>query len=365
MRNWALLIYTYWLDLVGATSYFAAKSKKAPPPDPAIGQAALQQQNIAQQQLEFSKKQYEDQQAAIKEMLPVQKKLTEGQIAMNDLQMRQALEAEDHYKTNFKPIEERFAADAAKAGSQAEQDMASGAAGVDVQRQIDMQRDASGRAMASMGVNPNSGRFQGMDRSSQIMGAAAKVGTMNAAAAAEKNRGDQMRLAATQLGRGISGASLAASGASGGSAAGANNLNSTGYNMSAASGAQFMGGLGQASAGFGQSANTYLGLHGAQMSTWNANQQSKSQLMGAIGGVAGMAMGGGFGSALGKSLFGSDRRIKMNVRRIGTTKDGFPYYSYQYRWGEPGRGVMADEVPASMRVKINDVWHVDYSKVRL
>jgi hypothetical protein len=289
MRNWALLIYTYWLDLVGAKSYFAAKSKKAPAPDPAIGQAALQQQNIAQQQLEFSKKQYEDQQAAIKEMMPVQKKLTEGQIAMNDLQMRQALEAEDHYKKNFQPLEERFAADAAKAGSQAEQDMASGAAGADVQRQIDMQREASGRAMASMGVNPNSGRFQGADRSAQIMGAAAKVGTMNAAAAAEKNRGDQMRLAATQLGRGISGASLAASGASGASASGANALNSTGYNMAAASGAQFMGGLSQASTTFGQSANTYLGLHGAQMSTFNANQAQRNQLIGGIGQVAGAA----------------------------------------------------------------------------
>lgn len=289
MRNWALLIYTYWLDLVGAKSYLAAKSKKAPPPDPAIGAAALQQQNIAQQQLEFSKKQYEDQQAAINEMLPVQKKLTEGQIAMNDLQMRQATEAEDHYKQNFKPLEERFAADAAKAGSQAEQDMASGAAGADVQRQIDVQREASGRSMASMGVNPNSGRFQGMDRSAQIMGSAAKVGTMNAAAAAEKNRGDQMRLAATQLGRGISGSSLAASGASGASAQGANALNSTGYNMSAASGAQYMGGMSQAANTFGQSANTYLGLYGAQMNQFQANQAGRNQLIGGIGQVAGAA----------------------------------------------------------------------------
>jgi hypothetical protein len=365
MRNWALLIYTYWLDLVGAKSYLAAKSKKAPAPDPAIGQAAAMQSQVAADQLAFSKKQYEDQQAAIKEYMPVAKKLTEGQIAMNDLQMRQALDAENHYNTNFKPLEERFASDAAKAGSQAEQDMASGAAGADVQRQIDVQRDASGRAMASMGVNPNSGRFQGMDRSSQIMGAAAKVGTMNAAAAAEKNRGDQMRLAATQLGRGISGASLAASGASTGTAGGANALGQTGFNMGAQSGAQFMSGMGQAGSMYGQSANTYLGLYGANMQQYSANQANKSSLMGALGGVAGMAMGGGFGGALGAKLFSSDRRVKMNVKRIGTTKDGYPYYSFQYRWGEPSRGVMADEVPASMKVKINDVWHVDYSKVRL
>lgn len=40
----------------------------------------------------------------------------------------------------------------------------------------------------------------------------------------------------------------------------------------------------------------------------------------------------------------SDRRLKRNIRRIGTRK-GFPWYSWTFVWGEPGEGVMADEVP--------------------
>lgn len=366
MRNWACLIYTYWLDFAGARSYLARRSRKAPPPDPAIGQSALQQMRIAEQQLAFSRQQYEDQKRMLDELMPMQKRLTEGQIAMNELQMRQALEAEQHYKDKFQPLETRFAEDAARAGSQAEQDVAAGRAGADVQRQIDLQREASARSMASMGVNPASGRFQGADRAAQIEGAASRAGAMNIAAEAERLRGDQMRLAAAQFGRGISGASLAASGATTGTAGAAGALGQAGLGMHAGMGQQFMSGMGQASHGYGNAASTFLGLHGARLAQHGANQSSRGKLFEALGGIAGAALGGGFGEALGKRLFGaSDRRAKKNVVRIGTTKDGVPYYSFSYVWGEPSRGVMADEVPPDMRIKINGVWHVDYSKVHL
>lgn len=355
MRNWALLIYTHWLDLIGAPSRFAAKSAKAPPPDPNIGIAAQRQMDIGAQQQAFSERQYADQQKEIERLRPLVEKTMQGQIDMNDLQMRQAKDAEENYNKNFKPLEERFAADAAKAGTQAEQDLAAGAAGVDVQRQVDMQRDASGRAMASMGVNPNSGRFQGMDRSSQIMGAAAKVGAMNGAAAMEKNRGDQMRQNAISIGRGLGAHSLQASGQSGSSGAGAVGLGQTGFNMASQAGAQYMGGLNASANTFGQSASTYLGLHGANMKVaeFNAANSGLSNAMKVGGMAAGMA----------SSWLGSDRRIKMNIREIGKTAGGHKLYSFQYRWGQPSRGVMADEVPSYMKTQINGVWHVDYSQV--
>jgi len=289
MRNWAILIYTYWLDLVGATSYRAAKSKKAPAPDPAIGQAAIIQSQIGAQQLEFSKMQYEDNRAEIERMRPFADKIMQGQIDINDMTVRQSLEAEQHYKETFKPLEERFAADAAKAGSQEEQDLAAGAAGVDVQRQLESQKASAAREMASMGVNPNSGRFQGMDRSSQIMGAASKVGAMNGAAAMEKNRGDQMRQNAISIGRGIAGHSLASAGASANAGQAAIGAGQTAFNMQGQAGQQYMSGMGQAGSMYGQSASTYLGLHGAQTSQFQANQSGRNALMGGIGQVAGAA----------------------------------------------------------------------------
>ena len=42
----------------------------------------------------------------------------------------------------------------------------------------------------------------------------------------------------------------------------------------------------------------------------------------------------------------SDRRLKTDVKKIGTHRLGIPLYSWTYLWGEPGIGVMADEVEA-------------------
>lgn len=139
MRDWALLIFSFWLDLVGAKRTHAAKSSKAPAVDPMATWAAHKQAEIGQQSLNFSQQQYADQKAEIERMRPMVERLTQGQIDLNDLSIKQATEAEQHYDSTFKPLEQRFAADAAVAGNQSEQDAAAARAGVDVQREIEAQ----------------------------------------------------------------------------------------------------------------------------------------------------------------------------------------------------------------------------------
>ncbi|NTG09266.1 tail fiber domain-containing protein [Rhizobium rhizogenes] len=60
------------------------------------------------------------------------------------------------------------------------------------------------------------------------------------------------------------------------------------------------------------------------------------------------AMGGLFG--LGSSLLGgwamSDRRLKTNIRKIYEMASGLGLYAFDYIWGEPSAGFMADEVAA-------------------
>lgn len=74
--------------------------------------------------------------------------------------------------------------------------------------------------------------------------------------------------------------------------------------------------------------------------------QYQGQLAGYNAGVAGNnALTSGLFS-LGSAALMSDRRLKTNVRRIGTHPIGIPLYSYDYVWGEPGVGVMADEAAA-------------------
>lgn len=47
----------------------------------------------------------------------------------------------------------------------------------------------------------------------------------------------------------------------------------------------------------------------------------------------------------------SDRRLKRNIKQIGKTPGGINLYSWDYVWGQPGTGVMADEVPAEWVIK--------------
>lgn len=71
------------------------------------------------------------------------------------------------------------------------------------------------------------------------------------------------------------------------------------------------------------------------------------------------------GSAIGAFAVMSDRRLKTNITRIGETRAGYPVYAFDYVWGEPGVGVMADEVPSEWTVHTPSGYSaVDYSKVR-
>ena len=75
----------------------------------------------------------------------------------------------------------------------------------------------------------------------------------------------------------------------------------------------------------------------------------------------GWNIGGGHGG-----LAISDRRLKSNIRQIGT-RDGLPLYSFDYVWGAPGVGHMADEVarayPAAVITTPGGFQTVDYGRI--
>lgn len=63
----------------------------------------------------------------------------------------------------------------------------------------------------------------------------------------------------------------------------------------------------------------------------------------------------------------SDRRLKRNIKKIGEFENGLNIYSYDYVWGEPSVGVMADEVekvfPDAVIIHNSGYKMVDYGKV--
>ena len=65
----------------------------------------------------------------------------------------------------------------------------------------------------------------------------------------------------------------------------------------------------------------------------------------------------------GRGGFGrSDRRLKTNIRRIGTV-NGYPWYSFEWKTGGSATGVMSDEVPAEFVRNIDGFDEVDYGRI--
>lgn len=91
------------------------------------------------------------------------------------------------------------------------------------------------------------------------------------------------------------------------------------------------------------------------------NQQYQSQLAQHNAG-----MGGLFGLlGTGLSLFApSDRRLKTDIKRVGTTDGGTPIYTYRYVWGGPMQmGVMAQDVPEAAHMHESGYLMVNYAEV--
>lgn len=83
----------------------------------------------------------------------------------------------------------------------------------------------------------------------------------------------------------------------------------------------------------------------SQLGAYNAQQAGMNSLLGAGAQLGAAALMGPAGSA-GASLFGfSDRRLKSNIKRVGTHAIGVGIYDYTMM-GMPQRGVIAQEVQA-------------------
>lgn len=114
--------------------------------------------------------------------------------------------------------------------------------------------------------------------------------------------------------------------------------------------------------------------NGFNTSYGNATETSTPSQMSTISGLlggAGSALSGlkGLGGMAGLgALFGSDRRIKEDITRIGTTDNGLPLYTFRYI-GDPEKrlnvGVMAQDVekvrPEAVH-EIGGIKLVDYAK---
>jgi hypothetical protein len=316
-------------------------SQKAPKPDKQIGLAALENAataremlGIGRDSLAFSKEQYADSMAELERLRPTLDALSAGQIKATTLANEITQQARDDYNTTYRPIEQRVAADAAKAGSLGEQEQAAGRAGIDVQRQMDMQRDISDRSLMSTGVNPNSGKFASGNRSAMILGAAARAGAETGAREREKLKGDMMRSSVAAMGKGMTGTALTGIQVGGAAAGQAAGLAANGMNQKNSLGQQYLGNMGGAQGMMGNAASTNASsanilndLYANKISAFQASSQSSGALGAGLGQMAGMGM-----------MMMSDENAKTGKKKVkGARKavDNMRVEKWRYKPGTP------------------------------
>lgn len=270
------------------------KGSKAPAPDPAIGEAAKMQAQIAGQWLDFSKEQFAISNERQKGIDELSKRITESQLGAQEKANAWADEDRNRYKTIFQPLEDKYVEDAKNWDSAERQGQMAAEAKADVMSNAAAAQQQNERQMSSMGVDPRSGRFAGVDRGTDLNTALASAGAQNNARNTVRQQGMSMRADAANMGKGLP--SQAAGAAGLGLTAGSSAMNSTlGANNSWMQGNSIMtSGYGGAMQGYGSQANILNQRYGNQLSAWaqqnSANSQAQSGLFSGLGSMAGMAM---------------------------------------------------------------------------
>lgn len=311
------------------------KGGSAPSPDPNIGKAALMNAELGRDWLAFAREQFDVANERQAELDELTKLIGQQQIEMSDRQMRWSEEDRQRYQDLFQPLEDRFVEDASTWDSPERQAQRAAEAKADVLQNAAAQRAASQRQAASMGVSPASGRFQGLDRASELQTALAAAGAQNQARDQVRKEGMAMRADAVNIGRGLPAQSAQA--ASLGLAAGNSALaGAQGAHGAFMGNTQIMGqGFQGAMHGNSSMANILNQQYQNQLQAWSANQQATAT---GISGIAG-AIGTGIGAYAGLAALSSKAKKtdKKPVKGALEAIKGLPVESWKYKPGAQGK----------------------------
>ncbi|WP_289170731.1 hypothetical protein [uncultured Parasutterella sp.] len=292
------------------------KSSSAPAVPAEVGIAMQKQAEIAEQQQKW----YET------EVYPWYKESTEKQNALQEQLVNSSMEdAEwwrnftqeqtdkanairdeyyDHWKNDYKPIEDQLISDAQKFNSDAYAEQQAQMAIGDVAAQYANQKQQTALNMSKYGIDPSSGQFMGQMNALSINQSAATAAASNAARQAAVQLGWDKNLQLANLGVQYAGiTNNATSGVNQTAGTGQNGVNSSMGVASNASTQQLSNISGLAQTGlqsyqalsnaWGQYGNMAMDQYKGQLSAWQAQQQANasatSGIMGAVGTVAGVA----------------------------------------------------------------------------
>lgn len=269
-------------------------SVSAPAADPNIGLAQSKMAELADAQYQMFKDeiwpQMKEESARITAM---SEKLGDQQYALNEKNADIADEYYTRMKDKFYPMQDQMVEDATNYNTEGEQERQAALAMGDVNDAFNNQRKQQEMQMASYGINPTSGRFQGATNANGAMQAAAGAAAATKARTAAEQLGWAKRMDAIGLGMGLSSNQATSTGialnagnsAMGSTSAGLGALNTMSSASNGAAGTAMQGWQGVGQLG--------VSKYQADTNAWSASQQagaSNNAAMGStIGAVAGAA----------------------------------------------------------------------------
>lgn len=342
----------------------------APAPDPNIG---LAQKKLA----ELSEQQYNDFKTIV---WPEMLKQSQQQQANADAQTKIATEtqakqnaiAEEQYakyKETYQPLQDQIVTEAKNYDTEANRErIAQGAMG-DVTSQFGIAQQNNARQMASYGIDPTSGRYQGQMNQNDVMQAATGAAAATRARDAAVQLGWAKKMDAAGMASGQFGNQATATGLGLNAGGSAVNAGAAGMNATNALGAGLNAGYSGSMSGWGQVGQLGVSKYNTDVSAFNAQNQANATASAGWG----SAIGAGIGAWASK---GSDIRTKENIEFVGRAPNGLAVYSYEYKPEFKDRkhfghgkyqGYMAHEVqevyPDAISYTEDGYKLVDYSKV--
>lgn len=269
---------------------FKKGGSSAPSPDPNIGKAAMKQAELGESWLNFAQEQFKVSNERQKEQDVLANQVTQQQLDASKQAQQWATEDRNRYNNTFKPLEDQFINKAQNWDSAERQQQQASEAKADVLNNASQQRQATERNMASMGVDPTSGRYAGVERSGENATALAAAGAENNARNTVRNQALSLQADAVNMGKGLAVNPASSLGLS--TSAGSAAMQTTAGNNAQAAGLSSIMGQGYQAAmtGYGNQANTLNQQYQNQLNAWQANQQQSNSLWSGLGSLAGMGL---------------------------------------------------------------------------
>lgn len=265
-----------------------------PSPDPNIGRAALLQAETGRDWLGFAREAFAVSNERQADLDRLTEEVTQQQLGVARDQAGWSRDDRKRYETTFRPIEDDFIDEAKNYDSPERQAEAAATAKADIQSASADSQAQARREAASLGINPTSGRYAGIEKAGEMGTALASAGAQNNARQLVRDKGLALKADVVNLGRGLpaQSAQAAALGLSAGSSAVGLNQGAN-QQYIASTGIMGQGFQGQMQ-GYAGQANTLQNQYNSQLNAYNIQQQNRNAgwagIGSALGGLAGLFM---------------------------------------------------------------------------